>query len=154
MPIKTNRNVALSPHDKHHGRYVQVDTLTLEPHTHQEIYLEGMYFPLILIKQVFVNEGGSIGVLYLVSSDTMLTYDDLTTIYRKRWNVESYHKSLKQNASLEWSPTQTVTTQTNHFFAALCSYIKLNCSKFEPKPITLPCVRGCIYKHCASPMTP
>ncbi len=36
-----------------------------------------------------------------------------------------YHKSLKQNASLERSPTRTVVTQTNHFFAALCGYIKL-----------------------------
>jgi hypothetical protein len=39
--------------------------------------------------------------------------------------VQPYHKSLKQNASLEKSPTKTVTTQTNHFFAALCAYIKL-----------------------------
>ena len=54
-----------------------------------------------------------------------LTVDPMTTIYRKRWNVEPYHKSLKQNASLEKSPTQTVTTQSNHLFAALCAYIKL-----------------------------
>jgi len=43
--------------------------------------------------------------------------------------VEPYHKSLKQNASLEKSPTQTVTTQTNHFFASLCGYIKLELLK-------------------------
>jgi hypothetical protein len=43
--------------------------------------------------------------------------------------VEPYHKSLKQNASLEKSPTQTVRTQTNHFFAALCGYIKLELLK-------------------------
>ena len=43
--------------------------------------------------------------------------------------MEPYHKSLKQNASLEKSPTQTVTTQTNHFFAALCGYIKLEMLK-------------------------
>lgn len=39
--------------------------------------------------------------------------------------MEPYHNSLKQNASLEKSPTHTVVTQTDHFFAALCSYIKL-----------------------------
>jgi hypothetical protein len=53
----------------------------------------------------------------------------MTTIYRTRWNVEPYHKSLKQNASLETSPTQTVTTQTNHVLAALCGYIKLELLK-------------------------
>jgi len=57
----------------------------------------------------------------------------MTAIYQKRWNVEPYHKSLKQNASLEKSPTQTVTTQTNHFFAALCGYIKLELLKSETK---------------------
>jgi hypothetical protein len=125
MPIKANRKVALSETDKHQGRYVRVDTLALEPGTVQEIYLEGVDFPLSLVKQVFVNEDGSIGIQYLVTSDTTLTYDQITTLYRKRWHVEPYHKSLKQNAALEKSPTRTVTTQTNHLFAALCGYIKL-----------------------------
>jgi DDE superfamily endonuclease len=129
MPLKTNRKLAVSAADKQQGRYVQLETLGLEPHARQEIYLEGVDFPLVLVKQVFVNGDGSTGVLYLVSSDVTLTYDGLTTLYRKRWNVEPYHKSLKQNASLERSPTQTVTTQTNHFFAALCGYIKLELLK-------------------------
>jgi hypothetical protein len=43
--------------------------------------------------------------------------------------VELYHKSLKQNASLEKSPTKTVKTQSNHFFASLCGYIKLELLK-------------------------
>jgi hypothetical protein len=62
-----------------------------------------------------------------------LTYDDITTTYRKRWHVEPYHKSLKQNAALEKSPTQTVTAQTNHFFAALCAFLKLEWLKSATK---------------------
>ena len=133
MPIKANRKVALSATDKQQGRYVTVETLEFELHAQQEVYLEGVDFPLVLVKQVFVNGDGSTGVVYLVSSDTILTYDGLTTMYRKRWNVEPYHKSLKQNAALERSPTQTVTTQTNHFFAALCGYIKLELLKQQTK---------------------
>ena len=129
MPLKANRQVALSLTDKQYGRYVRVDTLELEPNTVREVYLEGVDFPVLLIKQVFVNGDGSLGIQYLVTSDTTLSDDDLTTIYRKRWNVEPYHKSLKQNASLEKSPTQTVRTQTNHFFAAMCGYIKLELLK-------------------------
>ncbi len=125
MPLKTNRKGALSGEAKQHGQYVRVDTLVLEPHTVREIYLEGVDFPLMLSKHVFANEDGRSGVPYLVTSDTTLGSDDITTIYRTRWNVEPYHKSLKQNASLEKSPTQTVTTQTNHVFAALGGYIKL-----------------------------
>jgi hypothetical protein len=133
MPIKSNRKVALSQSDKQQGRYVQVETLAFEANVPVMVYLEGVDFPLRLVKQVFVNEDGSTGILYLVTSDTTLSYDDITTIYQRRWNVEPYHKSLKQNASLEKSPTQTVTTQTNHFFAALCAFIKLEMLKGTTK---------------------
>jgi hypothetical protein len=133
MPIKANRKVALSKADRQQGHFVQVETVALEAKAVVQIWLEEVDFPLLLVKQVFVNEDGSTGILYLVTSDTTLTYDLLTTLYRKRWPVEPYHKSLKQNASLEKSPTHTVTTQTNHFFAALCGYIKLELLKQSTK---------------------
>jgi hypothetical protein len=129
MPLKGNRKVALSLETKQSGRYQRVDTLELEPMHPVTVYLEGVQLALLLIKQVFTNGDGSTGIQYLVTSDTTLDGNDIATIYQKRWNVEPYHKSLKQNASLEKSPTQTVTTQTNHFFAALCGYIKLELLK-------------------------
>lgn len=133
MPLKTNRKVALSLDDKKNGRYVRLDELEVEANIEMIIYLEGVEFSLKLIKQVFTNGDGSIGILYLVSSDLDLTYDQMTTIYGKRWNVEPYHKSLKQNVSLSKSPTKTVITQSNHFFAALCGYIKLEMLKVSTK---------------------
>jgi len=133
MPLKGNRKVATSADAKQEGRYQSVDTLTLEPMKPITIYLEGVVFALLLVKHVFTNEDSSIGILYMVTSDTTLDGHRITAIYQKRWNVEPYHKSLKQNASLEKSPTQTVATQTNHFFAALCGYIKLELLKSNPK---------------------
>ncbi len=132
-PLKTNRKVALSLADKHQGRYTRVDTLEFEAHAAKIVYLEGVDFPLALVKQVFANEDGSGGLRYLVSSDTTLSFGPLTTTYHARWGVECYHKSLKQNVSLAKSPTQTVTTQTNHFFAALCGFIKLEQLKGKTK---------------------
>lgn len=129
MPLKANRKVATRADAKQEGRYQKVDTLELDPMKPVSVYLEGVEFALLLVKQVFTNEDGSTGILYLVTSDTTLDSNGITTIYQKRWNVEPYHKSLKQNASLEKSPTQTVVTQTNHFFAALCGYIKLELLK-------------------------
>ena len=133
MPLKGNRKVALSVSAKQEGRYQRVDTLELEAWLPVTVYLEEVPFPLLLVKQVFTNEDGSTGILYLVTSDTTLDGNGMTMLYQKRWNVEPYHKSLKQNASLEKSPTQTVTTQTNHFFAALCGYIKLELLKCDTK---------------------
>jgi hypothetical protein len=83
-PLKANRKVAVSLADKQPGRYVRVDTLALEPNTVREVYLEGVHFPWRLVKHVFVNDDGSIGIQYRVTSETTLFYDDLTTLYRKR----------------------------------------------------------------------
>ena len=66
-----------------------------------------------------------------MTSDLTLTYDRITSLYQKRFGVEEYHKSLKQNASLEKSPTRTETTQQNHFFASLCAYVKLERLKLK-----------------------
>jgi hypothetical protein len=62
-----------------------------------------------------------------------LSTDQFRTLYKKRWSVEEYHKSLKQNASAEKSPAKTVKTQTSHLFAALLAYVKLEKLKFAHK---------------------
>jgi hypothetical protein len=133
MPLKANRKVALSLAAKLAGNYQRVEALLLEPNAVREIYLEGVEFPLFCTKQIFANEDGSGGVQYLVTSDPTLTTDGMTTLYRTRWHVEPYHKSLKQNASLAKSPTHTVRTQTNHLFGALCGYVKLELLKAKTK---------------------
>ena len=133
MALKSNRKVALSAQDKSQGRYQTVSTLDLPEGTVREVYLESVDFPLLLTKQIFINGDGSIGILYLVTSDVTLDTSHLTTIYQTRWKVEEYHRSLKQNASLEKSPTRTVTTQTNHFFVALCTFVKLESLRTQTK---------------------
>ena len=125
FPLKTNRKVALSEEDQQHGRYQRVDSLSIEPGRLRKVYLEDVPFPLQLTLVVFTNEDGTTANLYLVSSDPTATSDQLETNYQKRWKVEEYHKSIKQNASLEKSPTRTETTQTNHLFAALWAFVKL-----------------------------
>jgi len=131
MPLKANRKVALSEADKQAARYVTVSLLDLPEGETREVWLEEVAFPLLLGKQVFINEDGSKGTLYLVTSELTLTYERLTGLYQKRFRVEVYHKSLKQNAALEKSPTRTETTQQNHFFASLCAYVKLERLKLK-----------------------
>ena len=82
-PIKSNRKVAISLADKKVGRWVVVSTLEIEAETELEIYLEGLEFPLKLVNQVFTNEDEICGILYLISSDTTLSLDQITTIYQR-----------------------------------------------------------------------
>ena len=133
MPVKTNRKVALSYDNRRHDRYVRADKVVFRTDTPIKIFPEDVDFPMLPVKQVFADKDGSTGILYLVSSDTALTYEQITIIYRKRWNMECYHKSLKQNVSLEKSPTKTVNTQKNHFFASLCGYVRLEMLKISSR---------------------
>jgi CRISPR/Cas system CMR-associated protein Cmr5 small subunit len=144
MPIKTNRKIALSKRDKLNGQYVTVSELELKEGITYKIYLEGAVFPLLLIKQIFKNDDSSQGVLYLVSSDLTLTYDNIVTIYHKRWKVEEYHKSLKQHVCLCKSPTKKVRTQSNHIFAAIYAFCKLEFMSIKAK-VNQTALRSKIY---------
>lgn len=132
-PLKSNRKIAVSRNAKLQGRWQKLETVEIETDKSRLIYLEGLELPVLLIKQVFTNEDGKTAIQYLISSDSTLLPNDIIRNYHKRWRVEEYHKSLKQNVSLEKSPTQTMTTQTNRFFAALCGYIKLERLKIKTK---------------------
>jgi hypothetical protein len=125
MPLKTNRKVALSASEKRAGRYVTVDTLRPREHEHITIYLEGLTFPVLLIRHVYKNKDGSEGVLYLCCSDITLTYQHIIDLYQKRWKIEEYHKALKQQCALSVSPAHTVNTQSTHIFCSLCAFVKL-----------------------------
>jgi len=133
MPLKTNRKVALSLEDKEQGAYERVSSLKLEEGTTLKVYLEQVEFPVLLVKQVFKNEDGSEGVLYLVSSDQTLDHERIASIYQRRWKVQEYHKSLKSNASFAKSPTKTIRTQSNHVFASIYSFFKLERIKISTK---------------------
>ena len=145
FPIKANRKVAASQEDKLAGRYMPVASLCCEANATQEIWLEGVDFPLLLCQQVFTNKDGSQGVLYLVTSDTTLNGCDIQAIYQKRWKVEEYHKSVKSNASFAKSPTKTIRTQSNHIFACLWAYVKLESLRLQTR-VNHFALKGRLYK--------
>jgi hypothetical protein len=125
MPLKENRKITKDAPGVPNRRYVPVSQCALEENVTQTVWLEDVDFPLLLVKQVFTNKDGSTGVLYLVSSDIALTAEQITTLYQRRWKVEEYHKSLKSNLAFAKSPTKTVRTQSNHLFACLLAFVKM-----------------------------
>ena len=47
--------------------------------------------------------------------------------------MEVFHKSLKSNAGMAKSPTQTVRSQSNHVFMAIYAVFKLECLSVKSK---------------------
>ena len=128
--MKSNRKAALSEKDRNSGHWTRIDELDIPDNTPVKVWLKDLEIPVSLTKQVFKNKNQSTGVRFLVSNDFSLSDDDFTTLYKKRWSVEEYHKSLKQNAAIAKSPTRKVRTQSNHLFASILAYVKMEKLKF------------------------
>ena len=71
------------------------------------------------------GDDGESTYLYLVTNDIDLSFNQVLEIYKRRWKIEEYHKSLKQNLQIEHSPTKVEISQRNHIHLAVCGFIKL-----------------------------
>ena len=61
--LKSNRLAALSFEDKLEGKFVPIDSLSLNQDSLISVYIKGLDFPVSLVKQVFTNKDDSEGVL-------------------------------------------------------------------------------------------
>lgn len=114
------------------SQWTSINELDIAENTPVTVWLKDLGFPILLVKQIFKDEDGKVtGVRFLVSNDLNLSANDFATIYKKRWSVEEYHKSMKQNTSFAKSPTRTIKTQSNHIFASIWAYVKLEKLKFH-----------------------
>lgn len=129
--LESSRTVALSESARSQGQFQTLDALAFPDKGILTVYLRSVKEAVQVAKQLFTNKDGSQGTLYLVSSDTSLDNEQMTTIYQRRWKIEEYHKSLKQNASMGASPTKTPDSQANHFYASMLAYIKLEALKIK-----------------------
>ena len=118
-------SAALSAAARAQGQFQPVQSLVFPAAQPVRVYLRSVQEAVLVSKQVFKNQDGSQGVLYLVSSAADLDQAQLNTIYQRGWKVEEYNKSLKENASMAKSPTKTLATQATHCFAAVLAYGKL-----------------------------
>ena len=131
--LKENRQVTDSEKKRNQGEFERLDTLELPEGKPVKVWIKDLEFPVRVFKQVFTNKDGTSGQRFLVSNELTLTDKQFRTLYKKRWSVEEYHKSLKQNASIGNSPAHTERTQSNHIFAAIFAYVKLEMLKLVTK---------------------
>lgn len=127
--LKDNRRVTNNERKRNQGQFERLDLIGLPEETPVKVWIKDLEIPVRIFKQVFKNKDGGEGVRFLGTNDLTLKEDQFRTLYKKRWGVEEYHKSLKQNASIGDSPARGVRTQSNHLFAAIFGYVKLEILK-------------------------
>jgi hypothetical protein len=129
--INDNRLAAASGQEREKGHFVRIDRMEIPDDEPARVYLKDLKFPVTLYKQVFKNKDGTAGVRYLVTNDETMTGGRFKTLYKKRWSVEVYHESIKQNTGIGSSPAHRERTQSNHVFAAIYGYVKLELAKLN-----------------------
>src|SRR5680860_1285286 len=131
MAIKSNRLVALSEEDRNKGNWINIESLDLGQ-VAVTVWLKGLDRPLSLTRQVFKN-GDDTADLYLVCSDSGLSVDQISALYKRRWSVEQYHKAVKQVTSFGKSPAKRAETQSNHFYLSIMAYSKMEILKVRSR---------------------
>ena len=108
---------------------LNIDVKTLKDKESILVYIRGVEFMLKLSKQVLRDQNNKEIDIYLITSDLTLENEDIFKLYKKRWKIEEFFKSMKSNCSYSKSPTGTVRTQINHFFCSVYSVFKLELLK-------------------------
>lgn len=128
MALKSNRLAARSEKEVKAGNFRPIEKLKLGKRA-VKLYLKGLDFPVLVVKKVFKNGDKSSGTLYLASSDLELGYEQILSLYKRRWKIEEYHKSLKSNCSLGKCQANSHTAQKSHFYCAAMAYLLLEKTK-------------------------
>lgn len=89
--MKANRWVALSKGALRRKEFVQVTDLKLEPGQVRQIWVKDVAFPLLLAKEVYVNQDKSKDTLFLVTNQMDLSYPQIISLYPIRWKIEESH---------------------------------------------------------------
>lgn len=130
LGIASNRLVSVSRKDAQSNTYTRLDQLGLNDGETRKVYLKDIQFPVVVTRKVFKDGDAIEGEIYLVTNELALLGDCfIYNIYQRRWDIESYHRSLKQNTSLTQSPTSVEKTQANHIGLSLLAYSRLESLK-------------------------
>jgi hypothetical protein len=131
--LKENRLITDSLKNRNMGLFERLEHAAVPEGIPVKAWIKDLEFPVLLFKQVFKNKDGTTGQRFLVTNDLTMKDEQFMALYKKRWGVEEYHKSLKQNTSIGKSPAHTERTQSNHIFASIYAYVKLELLKCATK---------------------
>ena len=110
--MQTNRLAAMSEAERKNGRWTRIDKLAIPNNKPVKVWLKDLGLPVWLTKQIFTNKDGATGDRFLVTNDLSLTDEQFTTIYKKRWSVEEYHRTSHSSLLRRASRPRTGTSSS------------------------------------------
>jgi len=118
--IKNNRLVSIEK-----GTYLQIQPLDIPADASLTVYLKGFGFVKVF-KKIFKNEYRYY-VLYQAQEDKLnpIRYEDFERIHNEHWNIEQFHRAIKQVCNVERFQVRNTQAIKNHIFCAISAFVKL-----------------------------
>lgn len=80
-------------------------------------------FGHVLVCKIVATNGD---ITYLATNDLTLTdYDEFTNHFLHRWQIEEFHRGVKQTTGIEKCSATRAASQKTHIFAAFTAFVKL-----------------------------
>lgn len=122
MGAKENRKVSITK-----NIYVSISNLDWSKKLIQKVWLKDFGY-VIAAKIVVKNDD----VRYVVTNDLSLTdIDALKDHNDHRWNIETFHRGIKQTTGIEKCYSTLESSQRNHIFASFIAFVKLEYTRLH-----------------------
>jgi 2C-methyl-D-erythritol 2,4-cyclodiphosphate synthase len=103
--------------------WTRISDIPFEDNEEKILIIKGVSFPVKAIKIKQKHSDGTESVHYLCCSHLGASKEKIIETYQRRWAIEEYHKSLKQNFNIEKSPQKKKRSQMNFIYVVIASYI-------------------------------
>jgi hypothetical protein len=114
--LKSNRQVNICQ-----GRYIAIADLDLAEKQVRKVWLKEYGF--VLVCKTVDRDGDA---TYLATSDlTLANYDTFIAHWNYRWDIEEFHRGIKQTTGIEKCYSTLASSQKTHIFASFTAFIKL-----------------------------
>ena len=109
------------------GAYCAVSDLDLTKGKVKRVWLKQFGYVLVCIR---VDKDGD--RTYLITNDLDLTnYDQFLKHWKHRWQVEEFHRGIKQTTGIEKCYSTQTQSQKTHVFASFVAFLKLERQRLQ-----------------------
>lgn len=117
--LESNRTVSVKP-----GEFLQIQKLGI-PEDGLEVWLRD--FGYVKVFRTRLKDQPRHYAMYLPDNSQLITFDRnrFLKLHDQHWQIEQYHRIIKQVCHIEHFQVRSSTAIRNHIFASICSYVCL-----------------------------
>lgn len=121
--LKSNRKIKLCSQNDH----ISISGLNMTEGKVIKVWLKE--YGYVLVCKLVTKNGD---ITYLATNDLALTdYDEFIKHWKYRWNIEDFHRGIKQTTGIEKCYSTKSNSQRTHIFAAMVAFVKFETDRIR-----------------------